>query len=111
MKKITAFVMFVLVLAQVAGAAHALADSFHASEGHNVTINAEFSAPENTADISGYSFEHKNCSQNCHCHSHFYMNTQILKSPVVQKEALLNNEYQMFTGLLHGPDSPPPNFS
>ena len=109
MKKIMAFVMFVLMLAQVAGVAHAFADSFHASKVHDVSISAEPSASGNKADTSDYPSEHKNCSQNCHGHSHFYINTQVLKVPVAQKEILPSNKHQMFTGLIHGPDSPPPN--
>lgn len=72
MKKITAFVMFVLILAQAVGIAHAFADSSHHSYGHDNTasvVDSTVTAEQSTSPA----WEHgnDNCQHSCQsCHFH-----------------------------------------
>ncbi len=101
--------MFVVVLAQVATAAHTVTD-FHTEGILSASTLTELGVTENINDNAGSS-QHKSCAQSCHGHSHFYMSDQLSKSSVIQKEHVLNNKKQLSIGLVHGPDSPPPDIS
>ena len=107
MKKITPFIMLVLMLAYTANTAHAFADSFHSlTAGNHVSIEAL--SLDNDIPIAP---EHDDCSSSCHVHLHLYSNAQSIHHNYMIVTRFASSGARLFTDLSHKPDSPPPDFS
>ncbi len=113
MKRIMALIVFALMLTQVVGASHAFADSLH----HN-HVQADSSIVDSiiagTTDDSGDALtpEHaQSCQYNCHshCHTQLFLGAKSFDIAPSQGEISLHDSDQLFTGLVHELDSPPPN--
>jgi hypothetical protein len=113
MKKITVFVMFVLVLAQIAGVAHAMTESFHADHAKLSVVSIEGGAKSilDEGSSSPLSEQTNGCQCSCHghCHSHIFISGKSFDTATVQGVMPFPSDNQVLNGLVHGPDSPPPN--
>ncbi len=111
MKKITTFIITVLILLQGVSFAHALVDSI-TCEGSVISNNDENIVAVNSIDnTNDYVSEDKSCLESCHGHAHFYINNHFIKQPHLQKLSMINMLDELFTGIVNKPNSPPPNFS
>lgn len=101
------------MLVQMAGIAHAVTDSFHEEHIQESIFLGNNEATLEDKETTTYSEHAQNCHHSCHahCHSHLYMNYNSSDFSFSAKEMYIRNQNELFTGLVHGPDSPPPNFS
>ncbi|MDE0724834.1 MAG: hypothetical protein OSB62_09090 [Alphaproteobacteria bacterium] len=107
--------MFVLVLAQVAGVAHAMTESFHADHQTKLSVVSIESGVKKTVVDEGSSSplseQTNDCQYSCHghCHSHIFISGKSFDTAAVQEIMPFPSDNQVLNGLVHGPDSPPPN--
>jgi hypothetical protein len=101
--------MFVLIVAQAAGVAHATADVFHQNHLQEIQVTSADDAPDLGA-WGGVSDEGGSCQHGCY-HTHLFMGFQPLDFYTNQRVSFFSNTSHTVDGLLHGPDAPPPNFS
>lgn len=111
MKKITGLIIFVLMLAQVASASHAVTESFHADH-TKISVAVTEDGANIVLDKSGdssFSEHNENCQVNCHGHCHMFISGKPFDMAAVQDVMSFPFYNQLFNGLVRGPDSPPPN--
>jgi hypothetical protein len=116
MKKMTALFVCVLMLAQAAGVVYAGTGSFDESqvqqEGRTIA-GVDVPALGSVADeaLASSSDVQQSYQHSCHghCHIHMSVTVQPLEAASPQRDVSSPDYYQRITGLVHGPDSPPPN--